>query len=169
MNPAVFTFARKEGLRGAHVLAAMVGFFGIVLAVNGAMIYSAVSTHTGLVAIEPYRKGLHYNDRIVADERQQRLGWTASLDVRSNGTVLLRLLEADDRPVRGLKVLASLGRPATSRHDIKLSLIETEAGAYEAAAAPPLATGGWLFSFEVMRGESTEPVFRGRRRIWLKP
>ena len=168
MNLAVFTFVRKEGLRGAHVLAAMVGFFGIILAVNGVMIYSAVSTHTGLVAIEPYRKGLHYNDRIVADERQNRLGWTASLDVRSNGTVLLRLLEADGRPVRSLKVLASLGRPATSRHDIKLSLVETQAGTYE-AASPPLTTGSWLFSFEAMRGDSAEPVFRVRRRIWLKP
>ena len=33
-----------------------------VFLVNGAMIYEAISTHTGLVANEPYRKGLAYND-----------------------------------------------------------------------------------------------------------
>ena len=45
------------------------------------MIYQAMSTHTGLVANEPYRKGLHYNDRIDADARQARLGWVDTLDV----------------------------------------------------------------------------------------
>jgi nitrogen fixation protein FixH len=168
MNPAAFTPAKKGAVRGSHVLAAIAGFFGIVFAVNGVMIYSAVSTHTGLVAIEPYRKGLHYNERIVADERQERLGWTASLDVLPNGAIVLRLLEADGRPVRGLKVLASLGRPATSRHDLTLNLIETQAGTYEAASTP-IPTGSWLFSIEAMRGASAEPVFRARRRMWIKP
>ena len=40
------------------MLWAFLAFFGTVFAVNGAMIYAAVSTYTGLVANEPYRKGL---------------------------------------------------------------------------------------------------------------
>ena len=77
MSPTVLPPApRQQGLRGRHVLWAFLGFFATVFVVNGAMIYSAVSTHSGLVANEPYRKGLHYNERIAADERQARLGWT---------------------------------------------------------------------------------------------
>ena len=60
------------------------GFFGVVFVVNGAMIYSAVSTHSGLVANEPYRKGLHYNERIDADERQA--AWAGATHSRSAAT-----------------------------------------------------------------------------------
>ena len=69
------------------MLGVFLGFFATVFVVNGAMIYSAVSTHSGLVANEPYRKGLHYNERIAADERQARLGWT-EMRSRSAGTVV---------------------------------------------------------------------------------
>jgi nitrogen fixation protein FixH len=59
---------RQQGLRGGHVLGAFLGFFATVFVVNGALIYSAISTYSGLVANEPYRKGLQYNERIAADE-----------------------------------------------------------------------------------------------------
>jgi nitrogen fixation protein FixH len=168
MRIAALAPTRTTGLRGHHVLAGFLAFFGVVLAVNGAMIYSAISTHTGLVAIEPYRKGLRYNDRIAAGERQDRLGWTVALDVRLDGTVLLRLSETDGQPVRNLKISAVLGRPSTNQHDISLTLVEKEAGAY-AAVIPPLAEGSWLFTFDAAYGDPTQPVFRARRRLWLKP
>lgn len=160
--------ARTTSLRGHHVLGGFLAFFGIVLAVNGAMIYSAISTHTGLVAIEPYRKGLHYNDRIAASERQDRFGWTVAIDVRRESGVLLRLAETDGRPVRGLKISAVLGRPSTNRHDIALTLVETEPGSY-AAATPSLPAGSWLVAIEAARSDSDDVIFRERRRLWLKP
>ena len=67
---------RSRACRDATCCGVFLAFFAAVFVVNGAMIYSAVSTYTGLVANEPYRKGLHYNERIAADERQARLGWT---------------------------------------------------------------------------------------------
>ena len=63
------------------------------------MIYSALSTHTGLVANEPYRKGLHYNERIEADERQARLGWSDSIEIGRDGRVTL-LVTRPRRPPR---------------------------------------------------------------------
>jgi nitrogen fixation protein FixH len=160
---------RTGGLRGGHVATLFLAFFGIVVAVNGAMIYSALSTHTGLVAIEPYRKGLHYNNRIAADERQARLGWAmTTLDVRADGRILLRLAESDGRPVRGLQVQAVLARPSTNRHDVALMLREEEPGAY-AATTPRLSEGSWLLGIEATQDGHTEPVFRARRRLWLKP
>ena len=112
MSPTTLIPRRPQGLQGRHVLVAIIAFFGTVFLVNGALIYEAVSTHTGLVANEPYRKGLAYNERIGADERQARLGWTETLQVGRDSHVMLALAERDGRPVRGLKVEAVLGRPA---------------------------------------------------------
>lgn len=169
MSPTILPGApRRRGLRGGHVLGIFLGFFAAVFMVNGAMIYSAVTTHSGLVANEPYRKGLHYNERITADERQARLGWTETLEVGSNGRVRLALTEPDGRPVRGMKIAGVLGRPATHRHDIPLKLVEISPGQYE-ARIPALPEGNWLVSLEARAREAADPVYRMRRRVWLKP
>ncbi|HWB44583.1 MAG TPA: FixH family protein [Hyphomicrobiaceae bacterium] len=168
MSPTTLpAMPRARGLRGHHVLGGLLAFFGIVLAVNGAMMYSAISTHTGLVANEPYRKGLHYNDRIAADQRQMRLAWRETLEVRPDGRIRLDLAEADGRPVPALRIDAVLGRPSTNRYDIALTLVETQPGHYESVAGP-LADGNWIFSFGARVGAQAEPVYRARRRLWLK-
>ncbi|MFX8903205.1 FixH family protein, partial [Acinetobacter baumannii] len=76
MSPTVLPRRAEQGLKGSHVLAVFLAVFGIVFVVNGSMIYNAVTTNAGLVANEPYRKGLHYNERIAADERQAQLHWS---------------------------------------------------------------------------------------------
>ena len=87
MSPTNLIARRPQGLQGHHVLVAFIAFFGTIFLVNGALIYEAISTHTGLVANEPYRKGLAYNERIGADERQARLNWTETLQVGRDGHV----------------------------------------------------------------------------------
>jgi nitrogen fixation protein FixH len=159
----------RGGLAGRHVLAIFLVFFAAVFVVNGAMIYSALSTHTGLVANEPYRKGLHYNERIAADERQARLGWTDKVDVRRDGYVAIMVADLGGRPVSGLKIEAVLARPSTNRHDVRLMLAEAAPGRYEAQAAS-LAEGIWLVALEARAGSSAEDtIYRSRRRLWLKP
>jgi nitrogen fixation protein FixH len=159
----------RPGLGGRHVLVLFLAFFAAVFAANGAMIYTALSTHTGLVAYEPYRKGLHYNERIAAGERQGRLGWVEALDVRLDGRVGLSIAEADGRPVRGLRIEGVLGRPSTNRHDLRLALTETAPGRYETQAAA-LTEGNWIVALEAFAGPGdAEPIYRSRRRLWLKP
>jgi nitrogen fixation protein FixH len=156
-------------VQGRHVLAVFLGFFAAVFVANGAMIYSALSTHTGLVANEPYRKGLHYNERIVADARQASLGWVEALEVTRDGSVRLALAWPDGRPVTGLRIEGLLGRPATNRHDIKLALTEAAPGRY-GAQARAVGEGSWIVSLEAFanRGDA-DPIYRTRRRLWLKP
>ncbi len=169
MSPIVLPTARRQqGLQGRHVLGLFLAFFGVVFAVNGALIYSALSTHTGLVANEPYRKGLHYNERIAADERQAKLGWVETLEASRDGRVRLTLAAPDGRPVSGLGVAGVLARPATNRQDIKLALTETAPGRYEAQAGA-LARGSWLISLEARAPAVAEPIYRSRRRLWLDP
>src|SRR5262245_16486250 len=169
MSPTTLPSApRQAGLRGSHVLGGFLGFFAAVFLVNGAMIYSAVSTYSGLVANEPYRKGLHCNERIAAAERQANLGWTDALQVGRDGQVRLVLSDADGRPVRGMRVAGMLGRPSTNRQDVALQFVEDEPGQYEVRIAP-LAEGNWLVSLDIRTHENADPIYRSRRRIWLKP
>jgi nitrogen fixation protein FixH len=156
------------GLTGRHVLAGMVLFFGTIFAVNGYMLYSALSTHTGIVSAEPYRKGLAYNERILADERQTALGWTSELALSMDGTVDIRLTDSSGAGVSGRQLAATLGRPATNAFDRSVALKERAAGQYVASVGA-IGEGAWLLDFEVRDGASAgTAVYRARKRIWLK-
>jgi nitrogen fixation protein FixH len=154
-------------VQGRHVLCVFLGFFAAIFVMNGALIYWAVTTHAGLVANEPYRKGLHYNERIAADERQARLGWTDTLDVTRDGGLALVLKDRAGQPVTSLKVEVVLGRPATNRQDIRVALREVAPGRYEAQTGL-LGPGSWLVALEA-RADAGEPLYRKRRRLWFSP
>ena len=171
MSPTVLPTARRDsgGIKGSHVLTSFLLFFGVIFLVNGSMIYSAVSTNSGLVANEPYRKGLHYNDRIAASERQALLNWTEGAALTRDGKLSITLENEAGTPVRELTVNAVIGRPSTNRADIPLKLAEVAPGRYEAHAGP-LEAGNWVLAFEArVSANAEEPVYRARRRLWLKP
>lgn len=168
MSPTILRAARRRGgVQGHHVLGVFLGFFAAIFIMNGALIYAAVTTHAGLVANEPYRKGLHYNERIAADERQAQLGWTDALEVTRHGGLALVLKGGGGQPVTSLKVEIVLGRPATNREDLRVALREVAPGRYEAQTGP-LAPGSWLVALEA-RADTGEPVYRKRRRLWFSP
>ncbi len=155
-------------LEGRHVLAMLIAFFAVILGVNGYFLVSALRTHSGIVAIEPYRKGLAYNARIAAGDRQSALGWRETVTVTRNGTVSVRISDHDGIPVPGLAVTGVLGRPSTSGNDRLLQLREDD-GRYIAVGSE-LADGSWIVSVEARISiKDAEPVYRARRRIWLKP
>jgi nitrogen fixation protein FixH len=163
--------ASTEGITGRHVLIAIVAFFGVVFAVNAYFIRAALSTHTGVVANEPYRKGLKYNERIAEGEQQALLGWRDEIALSPDGQALtVRLVDKNGAPVRGLAVKAILGRPATTAEDAVLPLVENDAGRYEAATGLR-EPGGYIASIEVSNsaGEGAAVVYRARTRLWQKP
>lgn len=167
MTETTLAARKPRQLQGRHVLAAFVVFFGIIFAVNGYMLVAALRTHSGVVAVEPYRKGLAYNDRIAAGERQAAIGWreTASLD--ASGRVAVRMTAKDGAPITGLRLTAVLGRAVTERGDVPLTFTETAPGDYVAMVGP-LAAGTWLITFEA--SDRTDPaiLYRAKRRLWLK-
>ena len=166
-NPAVS--ARVPGqLKGHHVLIMLLVFFGVVFTVNGIFLASALRTHTGVVSVEPYVKGLKYNERIAAGERQAKLGWQDSLAVGADGSIVLGVRDDGGRPVQGLKLAGSIGRPVTNRLDRSVTLVEAEPGRYVAEVGA-LEEGTWLISLEgTSRDSGADPVYRLRRRVWLK-
>ncbi len=158
-----------DGLKGRHVLMVFLGFFLVVFAVNGVFLYSAISTYTGIVSVEPYRKGLNYNDRIAADEAQKAQGWHEALEVTRSGQVTLRLTNRLGAPVEGLSVTGTFGRPSTAQHDVKLALTEVQPGTYAAHVSNPEA-GAWIVALEARSvAASNEITYQLRKRLWLKP
>lgn len=155
-------------LNGRHVLVAFLSFFGIIFAVNGYFLYSALRTYTGVVAVEPYRKGLNYNDRIAADDAQASLGWTHALDAARSGSVILMLKTTDGAPVAGLTLRGTLGRPSTREHDRTLAFQEVAPGRYQAEVGE-LEAGTWVAGIEAATVSGQTAVYRGRNRLWLKP
>lgn len=156
-------------LKGKHVLLTFIVFFGVIFAVNGVFVFKALSTYTGIVSVEPYRKGLAYNDRIAAEERQKALGWQDAMSLDGDGRIVVRMTDAGGMPVAGLTLHAVLGRPATERMDQALVLAETGAGVYEGTATSA-APGAWLLTVRAFRDSAAaEPDFRARKRLWVKP
>lgn len=155
-------------LQGRHVLAILVGFFGIVFAVNFYFMFAALSTNTGVVAVEPYRKGLAYNQRIAAQDAQNELGWKDAVTLGRDGKLVVTLQDRGDTALRGLKVAAMVGRPATEKFDHQVMLTQQDSGVYTADLGA-LAEGNWVVSFEARQGDAAAPVYRARHRLWLKP
>jgi nitrogen fixation protein FixH len=140
----------------------------VVFAVNGYFLFAALSTHSGVIANEPYRKGLDYNARIAADERQAELGWRDSVSVTKGGSVSVTMHDRAAEPLSGLVISGFIGRPSTVQHDHAFRLTEQERGRY-AANVGALESGNWIIAIEVRAsGDDAEPAYRARRRLWLK-
>ncbi len=157
----------QHGLQGRHVLAIILGFFGSIFSVNGYFIVRALTTHSGVVAEEPYRKGLGYNQRIAANDRQTALNWRADLDIKATGTITLTLHDAADQPIGNQHVAVTLGRPTTRAFDRTLALTETAPGIY-AGTTRELAAGTWIADADI-QDRRQDLDYRIRRRLWLTP
>lgn len=158
-------------ITGRTVLFVLLGFFGVMIAVNGVFTYFAVTTFNGLVTEGSYRKGLEYDKQLAAEAAQERLGWTARLELAARGRQLrFKLKDEGGRPVSGRLVRAQVGRPATDRFDRTVVFSETSPGIY-AGDVTLSGAGNWLASLEVIEGygDAKSVVYRTKERLWLTP
>lgn len=153
-------------LTGRQVFFALCAFFFVVFAVNGALAWYAITTHSGNVANEPYRSGLKYNQRIAADEAQVRLGWSEQVSIEDR-SLTVRMADREGHPVTGLRIAGHLGRPASAEEESALSLAENEPGIYRAPVA--VTEGNYIADIEARYPAGDDIAYRGRARLWLKP
>ena len=126
---------------------------GLVTAVDGVMIYDALSTFGGDTP-DAYRTGLLYNQRIAEERRQDELGWTESTNFdNATGVFSVTLKDRDGRGVEDLQIAATVGRPATDIADHKLVLAAAGGGVYS-AVVPNLAEGTWDVSLVASQGDA---------------
>ena len=160
---AVLTNGRP---RGRWIPWLFVGGFVVVCAVNGVMIWAALSTWTGLAANQPYDRGLAYNQNLAAAARQAKLGWRPVADVRigqEGGEIDLVLMDAGDQPVTDAQVVVEFERPTFAGSDFAVDLSATAPGHYRARFDRPLP-GVWDLHATIRRGTD---LFVHEQRVLL--
>ena len=75
---------------GKHALAVFVGAFGVIIAVNLVLAYSAVKTFPGLEVKNSYVASQEFNERM---HEQQALGWDATAETKG-GLLILHITDA---------------------------------------------------------------------------
>jgi len=151
-------------LKGRHVLAMLLLFFGTVFSVNFYMARVAIQTFSGLEAEKPYQEGLKYNDEIAFAREQAARGWKVEATVLPQGQgVMVDIVQRDKSGVAtpGLSLRATFIHPADRRRDVKLDVALVEAGHYRAAA--PVAAGRWDVQIEA--SQNGVLMFRSLNRI----
>ena len=140
-------------LTGRKVLLIAVLSFGVVLAANLTMLFSATGTFPGLVVKNSYVASQDWDKKANA---QRALGWKAVAEY-ADGTLRVMMTGRSGMPVTGLSVAAVVGRPASTRDDVRIELTEAADGYAAPLELPP---GQWrvMISGANTEGDSFEAV-----------
>ncbi len=156
-------------LSGARVLWGFVAAFGVVLAANGAMVYFALDSWTGLETQQYYEKGLAYNRVLEAVAAQKALGWRVRLDLEPLAgrrvRVALRLADRDGVPLTGAEATVRFVRPTSEGHDFDVPLEPRGGGRYRAEVEVPLY-GVWDVRASIRHRHGR---YQTTRRLVLRP
>jgi nitrogen fixation protein FixH len=159
---------RPRELTGKHVLLCFLGFFSVVFAVNGVLVWAATSTFGGVETTSSYKAGLMFEQEIARVEQQDALHWRVGGKImrESSGVVVLDVGAHDARgvPVDGLTARARLAHPADERLDHRLAMSAVAGGQFrgEGHASP----GQWELVIDLYRGDTR--VFRSHSSVTLR-
>lgn len=138
-----------------------VGAMGVTVAVNGALIWFAHASFSGLAVEGAYDRGLDYNRALEGAAAQAKLGWRAEIAFAAPGAIEARLTDRDGRPVDGIEAEVILRRPVEPGPDRRLALVAQGGGVFRADVAP-LKPGQWIVRVHAFRGAD---VFQQETRI----
>ncbi|ANN60632.1 cytochrome oxidase [Mesorhizobium loti] len=147
---------------GRHMLLTILGFFGVVIAVNLTMATLANTSWTGLVVENTYVASQQFNKKAEERRAQAALGWTGNLTI-ARSEVRYSLSDATGKPVplHGVKIL--FRHPAYEAEDKPVTL--ALASAQEFAARDVPRDGVWIVEVDADAGLA-EP-YRDVRRIMI--
>jgi nitrogen fixation protein FixH len=142
--------------------------FLVVIAVNGALIFFAEDTFSGLETDNAYERGLEYNQALAGEAAQERLGWHAEAAISEGAdaqrTLHVRLTDRDNKALEGLALEAYLVRPSNAGMDLTMALQSAGNGAYAAAFTLP-APGQWELRLVARRDET---AWQHSQRLFVK-
>ena len=130
-------------ITGRHAAAALVAFFGVVIAVNVTMAMFATRTFGGVVVENSYVASQKYNGWLAAAERQKRLGWSIEPRLDADREVTVGL------SVEGATVRGFASHPLGRENDAALTFTERKGGF---VSDRPLPAGRWNVHLLVKRG-----------------
>ena len=127
-------------IKGGHVLAMLLAFFGVIIAVNMVMAYFANATWSGLVVKNGYVASQEFNGNLARAKAQEALGWDVGLTV-DPGSVKVTFTDAAGKRIDTLNLTGKLQRTVTDKEDQVLTFGWMGSGVYSAPAR--LAPGLW--------------------------
>jgi len=130
-------------LTGWHVLAGFVLFFGVIAAVNTAMVIRAYATYPGEVGTTPYEDGLAYDKILNRETAQAAQGWRVGVQLEG-GVISLTVNDRSGAPVDLRRIDAHVERPATLAGSHGLRFVTASPGLYRASAGD--LSGAWDLS-----------------------
>lgn len=138
MNTAIS--AKRSAFTGWHMLAIMVGFFGIVIGVNITLAVMAARSNTGLVVEDSYKAGLTY-DRDMAKAKLD-----AAMDIHPKlhlvgDTLRVALVNSNGMPVDVKALNLTLGHPVSVTTDEVMTFTAETPGIFTSQAR--LTEGVW--------------------------
>jgi len=154
-TPAPGTSGKE--LKGWHVLLIMLGFFGVMFAVNGVFLYHAITSFPGEDVKKSYVQGLNYNDTLAARAAQAELGWSAEAGLQDE-TLVFRLRDAEGAALSNYVVIGEIRRTATQDADQAIIYSARPNGEYVADASG-LAPGQWSLRINVLDPEAETVLF----------
>lgn len=131
---------------GWHMAAIMVGFFGLILAVNVTMARYAIGTFGGVVVDNSYVASQRYNGWLKAAAAQKALGWHATPSVDAQGVLHIAATDASGQPLDA-QVIVVARHPLGRVPDQRIALHLTGA---DHVADQALPGGRWLLHIELI-------------------
>lgn len=156
------TTRKSREFTGRHMLFTILGFFGVVIAVNLTMATLANTSWTGLVVENTYVASQQFNKKAEQGRAQAALGWTGKLTI-AGGEVRYSLTDAGGKPVavHGVKVL--FRHPAYEAEDKSVTLAAASGLKFAAHHMPK--DGVWIV--EIDADASLAEPYRDVRRVMI--
>ncbi len=158
---------KPRELTGFAVLMWLVGFFGLVFAVNAVMVRAATSTFGGVETTSSYQAGLKFKQTMANAEKQAELHWRVdgnlSRDKAGEAMLDISVRDANGAAVTGLTATARLEHPADARRDHDVPLSNIGSGQFHGVA--DASAGRWELIIDLMR--DGRRVFLSRSRVTL--
>jgi len=138
---------------GRHMLAIMLGFFGVIVAVNLSMATVAARTFGGKVVENSYVAGQQFNGWLAEARAQERLGWSTPIGLDAERRVTL-MAATTAGALDGAQVAAVARHPLGRAPDVTLAFRADGPGRYVSTGSLP--AGRWQVQLEVRRGSDVK-------------
>jgi nitrogen fixation protein FixH len=152
-------------ITGRTVLFYLLGFFGVIFAMNIVMVRVALSSFSGVETESAYKAGLSFKNDVAAAHAQDARHWSVDASLQQGQTNRVVITARDDKAsaIAGLKPEVRLAHPTDKRRDVPLEFIELTPGQFQSLT--PMPKGQWDLVIGLKR--ETETVFRSKSRISL--
>lgn len=134
---------------GWHMTAILVGFFGLVVAVNVYMAHAAISTFGGTVVENSYVASQEFNGWLAAARKQGKLSWDTRLSLAAGRHVRVEATKAGTM-LAGMSGTGQASHPLGAAPPIKLDFIRAPDGSLTSRQIVP--HGRWLVHVSLRRG-----------------